>query len=387
MDHQETKTVIKLGAPILAARALPSLKGAGQIHVGVASTAARIVGLASATPARHYTQREMLDVFGFQGDTFAESIFERSNIVSRPMILEPEDFQHTGDPYFQYRKSQAGCLDLAAAAIGRALAQAGLALADVDCLALATTSQLHMPCLTSLLVSRLGLRRDVDQFNLLGHGCSAAVPLLDLAEGYLRRNPARVVLAVAVDIGSVMLQPADPTHKGAVVANSLFSDAGAALVLQGAASPGTGGGIALVDSTSFQGAPETVDSAVYDMAPNGARKSVLHKELPARSAGVVALAIDGLLARNGLTRADIDHWAFHPGGRAILEGLQGVLGLSDEQLAPSLEVLRTVGNAGAPTCLLSLEKVAAARARPGDWGLLVCVGPGLIAAGALVRWA
>ena len=76
----------------------------------------------------------------------------------------------------------------------------------------------------------------------------------------------------------------------------------------------------------------------------------------------------------------------HPGGRAILEGVQGALGLADDQLAPSLEVLRTVGNAGAPTCLLSLERVLAGRPQPGDWGLLVSVGPGLIAATALVRF-
>jgi predicted naringenin-chalcone synthase len=362
-----------------------NLQDPARIRVDVSTANARIVGMASATPSRRYTQQEMLEIFGFAGDAFAQTIFERSNIASRPLGLAPEDFQQTGDPYFQYRRSQQGCLELAEDAIGRALTAAGLELSEVDCIALATTSQLHMPTLTSFLVSRLGLRRDVDQYNLLGHGCAAAVPLLELADGYVRRHPERVVLAVAVDMGSVMLQPAQVAAKGAVVANSLFSDAAVALVLRGPAG-GQGGGIALIASGTLQGAPETADSAVYDMAPNGARKSVLHKELPARSAGVVGPAVDGLLARHGLTRAQVNHWAFHPGGRAILEGLQQALALTDAQLAPSLEVLRTVGNAGAPTCLLSLERVAARRARPGDLGMLVCVGPGLIAAGALVRW-
>ena len=48
-----------------------------------------------------------------------------------------------------------------------------------------------------------------------------------------------------------------------------------------------------------------------------------------------------LLARNDLSLSDVDAWAIHPGGPAILESVREALS-PDEALEPSREVLKGV---------------------------------------------
>ena len=110
--------------------------------------------------------------------------------------------------------------------------------------------------------------------------------------------------------------------------------------------------------------------------------------------------LDGLLGDNDLSRDDIGFWAIHPGGRAIVEKAQDVLGLPDHDVAHSLEVLRQHGNMSSPTILFVLKRIMEARAAaaagdgaaPGreannpDHGVAMAFGPGLTIEGALFRW-
>jgi predicted naringenin-chalcone synthase len=67
------------------------------------------------------------------------------------------------------------------------------------------------------------------------------------------------------------------------------------------------------------------------------------------------LAADPALA--GLPYAEIERWAIHPGGRSILDKVQHNLGLRDEQLEPSREVLREYGNMSSATVLFVLQRI------------------------------
>ena len=51
-------------------------------------------------------------------------------------------------------------------------------------------------------------------------------------------------------------------------------------------------------------------------------------EVPDAIESQVGPFVDGLLQRNGLTRSQVAHWCFHPGGPKILEGVQRALGLT-----------------------------------------------------------
>jgi predicted naringenin-chalcone synthase len=54
--------------------------------------------------------------------------------------------------------------------------------------------------------------------------------------------------------------------------------------------------------------------------------------------------IEPSLAASGLASTDVETWAVHPGGRAIIDQVQRSLDLGPEQVSASREVLRDYGN-------------------------------------------
>ena len=102
---------------------------------------------------------------------------------------------------------------------------------------------------------------------------------------------------------------------------------------------------------------------------------------------IVEQALDTLLRRNQITRADIQFWIVHPGGRKVIDNLQAHLGLTKQQLCASREVLRNFGNMSSPTVMFVLDSIIrAGNPQRGDWGVMVALGPGLAAETALLRW-
>jgi predicted naringenin-chalcone synthase len=88
------------------------------------------------------------------------------------------------------------------------------------------------------------------------------------------------------------------------------------------------------------------------------------------------------LSRAGLQLDEIRSWAVHPGGPRILNSVGAALGLDDDALTTSREVLAEHGNMSSPTVLFILERLRRHSAA------LPCValgfGPGLAAEVALL---
>jgi predicted naringenin-chalcone synthase len=90
-------------------------------------------------------------------------------------------------------------------------------------------------------------------------------------------------------------------------------------------------------------------------------------------AGVVEAMLDG-----ADPRADVEAWAVHPGGRSVLDRVQGGVELSDEAMAHSRAVLRDFGNMSSATILFILQRILADESL-GDGARVagLCFGPGL----------
>jgi predicted naringenin-chalcone synthase len=71
----------------------------------------------------------------------------------------------------------------------------------------------------------------------------------------------------------------------------------------------------------------------------------------------IASILNELLARQGHSQGDIDLWAVHPGGRAILERVAGALAILPEKLRHSYEVLRDYGNMSSATIMFVLKRI------------------------------
>ena len=96
---------------------------------------------------------------------------------------------------------------------------------------------------------------------------------------------------------------------------------------------------------------------------------------------------DFLMESQGLKKDDVRHFVLHSAGRRVIEHAKKLLDLTDDQLAHSRHVLRAFGNMSSATVVFVLEEALRAGApRPGDWGLMIALGPGFAAEGALLRW-
>jgi alkylresorcinol/alkylpyrone synthase len=61
--------------------------------------------------------------------------------------------------------------------------------------------------------------------------------------------------------------------------------------------------------------------------------------------------------------------------------------MMNEQLHFSRSVLRNYGNMSSPTVMFVLdEAVRNGDPRPGDWGVMIALGPGMAAEAALLKW-
>ena len=349
-------------------------------RAGPARTAAapvRVSGVALAAPPVAYTQAEMLDLLGLTGDAFAEGVFARSGVRTRRLGLGPDTLGSTLQERTPETEAQLG--RLAEEAIDRL----GIDPAEIGVVVTATYYSLGGPTLAHRIVERYGLAPDTDKYQLVGVGCASAVPLFRLAGQALRDRPGQAALVVAAEVVSGFLTAVaadDPKVK--VVGSALFGDGcGAALLRAEDDAPGP----AVVASAVHQ-VPDTLDHVRFGVTGGDSHMRIA-RELPGVAEDGLAPLVDGLLAEHGLSRADVDHWLVHPGGRGIVEGVQRGLGLSDDQVAPSVAVLERYGNVGTPASFFVLaETIAVRRPAAGELGLMVTIGPGVTVGLAVLKW-
>ena len=102
---------------------------------------------------------------------------------------------------------------------------------------------------------------------------------------------------------------------------------------------------------------------------------------------MIEAVLQPLLRRHELNRSDIHFWVVHPGGRKVIDNVQKRFGITDDQLRFSRTVLRNYGNMSSPTVMFVLDEVVrTGNPRPGDWGVMIALGPGMAAEAALLRW-
>jgi alkylresorcinol/alkylpyrone synthase len=234
------------------------------------------------------------------------------------------------------------------------------------------------------LVNALKLPPDLVKYDLTGAGCVGAMPMMSLADDYLKAHPDKRVLAIVAEVPSAGLGVRNPHDKGEIVVNALFGDGAVGLVL-GAA--GADPGFPEVVDLHYLQQYDTLD-VVYAVAEaGGVLGAHVERGMADHAATIFGPAVDELLERHRLSRDDIRHWVFHPGGPAILERLQAEFSLTDAQLAPTWDTLKHCGNASGPTCLIALNRLIHEQPpQRGDWGILGAIGPGLTVGVALLQW-
>ena len=209
------------------------------------------------------------------------------------------------------------------------------------------------PGIDLALIKQLGLSDRVHRFHLGFMGCYATFPALKMARDICRSQPDARVLVVSCELCSLHLQ--QKFELDIQVANALFADGvGAALISSG--TEDSVGPRLRLDSFLSQIVADSENEMTWTVGQTGFDMR-LSTYVPKLLEANIASVLGSLAARAHQSIDQIAFWAIHPGGKAILEKIETALGLRNDALSNSYEVLREYGNMSSTTILFVLDRI------------------------------
>ena len=199
-------------------------------------------------------------------------------------------------------------------------------------------------------------------------GCNAAINALKLARHIVRSDPDSKVLIVSVELCTLHLQESGDIER--LLSFLLFGDGCSAALIS--AEPL---GFAL-DRFHAEVVSEAVEQITWTIRDSGF-DMVLSGKVPTTLSQALREGSDRVMG--GQSVDSIDLWAVHPGGRTILDAVQGAFNLGESMLATSRAVLRDFGNMSSPTVMFVLEAMLRENIPAGARGCAMAFGPGLTA--------
>ena len=346
-------------------------------------------GIGTASPTARYSKAECLDAFEASSwfarlDTrahfVARTVLQRDNgIESRSLAVDTLAEVFEIDPNTLATRFLMNAPALAAQAGARALGQAGLQASEIGAVVVSTCTGYVCPGLTGHVAERLGLRADVQAFDLVGQGCAAALPNFQLGSALLASGTCEHVLSICVEVSSAaMYLDNDP---GVLISACLFGDgAGAAILSREPAVQRRC--VEWVDSASLLD-PSRRNALMFE-SPDGMLRNILTREVPVLVAEHAKKVLETVLGRAGLHSADIEAWIMHAGGRDVLLAIARRFELAPDALRYSAAMLRVHGNLSSAFVYFVLQAALADDAAAG-WWWLSSFGAGFSCHGALLR--
>lgn len=254
-----------------------------------------------------------------------------------------------------------------------ALAQAGWAPGEVDCIVTVSSTGVATPTLEARVSGKMGFRPDILRVPVFGLGCAGGVSGLSIAQRLAAAQPGSKVLLVVVEACTLSFR-SDRLQKADIIATVLFGDGAAAACLSSEAGPGRAVQIAPGWQWTW---PDTLPIMGWDVDDN-ALGVVFDRAIPGFVDEHFAQAATRAQAALGLDPAGISRFVCHPGGTKVVEAIERAVTLPPGSLDAERAVLRRAGNMSAPTVLFVLQEVLEA----GTSGqLLACaLGPGFTGA-------
>ncbi|HKZ21989.1 MAG TPA: type III polyketide synthase [candidate division Zixibacteria bacterium] len=339
----------------------------------------KIISIGTANPQEKFSQEEVYKLCGYKSPKI-KSIFLNSDIDFRYFYLNQKDFKLNENVDEKNRRYLEGSLEISEKAINNCLEKIGCEKEEIDCLIIVSCTGYLCPGLSSHLVKKLNLRRDIQQANILGMGCGGALPGLQRAFDHAKAFPEQKILLVTVEICSAAYFIDNSLET--IVGNAICADGAAAVLFSG------NSGYKGPEILAFESliAPEHLDKVGFEQV-EGHLRIILHKDIPDLAGPFAQKVVDSLLCKNNLKKEDIKYWVLHSGGRKVIDKLKGQLNLSEEEIKYTKYILRNYGNMSSPTVLFVLKEVLEkANPQTGDLAIMLALGPGLVVETALLRW-
>jgi 3,5-dihydroxyphenylacetyl-CoA synthase len=350
-----------------------------------------IAGVGTAVAGESYSQNDLIETFRIT-DSRVRSVFLNSAIERRYLSLPP-----VGDDGVRAHETQADLLakhktltlDMGARAIDAALKDAGAGIDNIGHLCCVTTTGFLTPGLSALLIREMGIAPQCSRVDVVGMGCNAGLNALGVTAAWSAAHPRELAVMLCAEACSAAYV-FDSTMRTAVV-NSLFGDGAAAIVLTGddmgdRLLPAPQGPRILSFASHI--ITDAVGAMRYDWDNSQGKFSFyLDPDIPYVVGAHAESVVNRLLAGAGLRRSDISHWLVHSGGKKVIDAIRVNLGLTRHDVRHTIGVLRDYGNLSSGSFLFSYERLLSERVtKPGDYGVLMTMGPGSTIETALIKW-
>jgi prepilin-type processing-associated H-X9-DG protein len=335
---------------------------------GILELMSFITSIATANPSNRFKQSDIADFMvkamdlGPADARILRTLFRATGIETRCSVLaDYGDAQ--GDSYFSnpdlstpstkarlvtYREK---AVELSLESCQSCLQRSGVVASDVTHLVVVSCTGMYAPGLDIDLVHALGLPTSVERTCINFMGCYAAFNALKIANVICQGRADARVLVVCTELCSLHFQKVNTEDN--FLANALFADGSAAVLVSGEAAKG----INLVFESFFGDlAPAGANDMAWTVGDFGFEMKLTSYVPQFIQSGIKKLT-ERLLSQVAAT--PIDYYAIHPGGKRILEVIEQELGLSKTQNRFAYEVLRAFGNMSSPTVLFVLNRIMA----------------------------
>ena len=355
----------------------------------MSSTPTFIRSVGTSVPRNRFTKAECLaafessDWFGRlerRSHVIARTVLQRDNgIDARRLAVDRLEEVFQIDPDTLSERFLRNAPVLASDAAVRAIETAGVPVADIDAVVVSTCTGYLCPGLSGYVAERLGLRQDVQAYDLVGQGCAAALPNMQMGRALLLGGDCRHVLSVCVEVSSAAMYLDD--DPGVLISACLFGDGAGAAVLS--REPRSGArSIEWTDSTSLI-LPEHRRALQFETRA-GMLRNILTREVPGLAANNALVVLNTVLDRAHVTSSDVGTWIMHAGGRDVLQAIEERFKLTKPDLRYSAGMLREYGNLSSAFVYFVLQAALVDHA-PAGWWWLSSFGAGFSCHGALLK--
>ncbi|CAM1649320.1 MULTISPECIES: beta-ketoacyl-ACP synthase III [Bartonella] len=319
-----------------------------------------ICGIGSALPKKKMLNSELEGIV----ETSDAWIVQRTGIRQRYIAGEGET-----------------TVSLGTAAAKAALDNAGLTVADIDCIILATATPNHtFPASAVEIQNALGMSHGF-AFDVQAV-CSGFIFALTTADLYLKGGMAKRILVIGAETFSRIL---DWNDRSTCV---LFGDGAGAVILE-AIESGNGDnsdrGIlvckqrsdgAFVDKLYVDGGPSTTQTTGH-LRMEG-------REVFKHAVGMITDVVDDCFSATGISPSELDWFVPHQANKRIIDASAKKLGIADEKVVITVD---QHGNTSAASVPLALAvAVNDGRIKKGDLVMLEAMGGGFTWGAILIRW-
>lgn len=222
------------------------------------------------------------------------------------------------------------------------------------------------------IIRALNLSPSIERYHLGFMGCYASIPALKMADQICKANPDAGVMIVSVELCTLHFQ-ANPKMDN-ILSASVFADGGSGAIVSSRQPTKPAFQINRFVSNILENS--STDMA-WSIGDNGF-EMILSTYIPELLGDGMHLFLNEFEQHFSKTAEQIDFWAVHPGGRAILDKIEKVLRLPADALNSSRKVLSENGNMSSATILFVLKDLILNTAKPASGRTLaLAFGPGL----------